>query len=114
MKNFTNEKCQLVLIGGRIKVNPVYVVAMKAYTNYSRVYMCYGKEYLVATPLGCIAARIHSEMFVRTHRSYVINMQYLKNYDQEGHKTALMKNDLTVIISRRKRQNFIDKLKNLG
>jgi DNA-binding LytR/AlgR family response regulator len=96
-----------ILIGSRTKVYPDEVIALVACENYCRVLMFDGVEILSSTTLGLIAARFKNENFVRTHRSYFINMAHLKKYDEKG---ATMQNDLRVTISRRKRQNFIDKL----
>jgi DNA-binding LytR/AlgR family response regulator len=99
-----------ILIGSRTKVDPDEVIALVACENYCRVLMFNGAEILSSTTLGLIAARFKNENFVRTHRSYFINMAHLKMYDEKSLCFATMQNDLRVTISRRKRQNFIDKL----
>jgi two-component system, LytTR family, response regulator len=101
---------ELILIGGRIKVDPDEVVAMVACENYCRVLMLNGKEILSSTTLGLVASRFKDGKFVRTHRSYLINMDFLKKYDEEHVTFAFMENNLRVTISRRKRQGFIDRL----
>jgi DNA-binding LytR/AlgR family response regulator len=74
------------------------------------VLMFDGLEILSSTTLGLIAERFKDQNFVRTHRSYFINMNHVKMYDEQSLCFATMQNDLRVTISRRKRQNFIDKL----
>ena len=82
-------KTNLVLIGGRKKVNPLKVVAFVANSNYSRVYMIDGKEHFVATTLGIIENRLDANVFVPTHRSSLINLKYLKKIDVSNLTFAL-------------------------
>lgn len=103
-----------VLIGGRTKVNPEDVIALIACTNYSRALMKSGQEFFVATTLGMIAARFDEKVFVRTHRSYLINIHYLKYFDIENGQFALLENNLRVNVSRRKKQNLIEKVEKLS
>ena len=100
----------LVLIGGRKKVNRLKVEAFVADSNYSRVYMVDGNEHFVATTLGIIENRLDTKVFVRTHRSSIINLKYLKKIDLSNLTFALLKNNLKVTISRRKKGIFLEKL----
>jgi two-component system, LytTR family, response regulator len=99
-----------IIIGGRIKVDPHEVVAIVACENYCKVLMLNGKEILSSTTLGLVVSRFKDAKFVRTHCSYLLNMDFLKKYDEVNLKFAFMENNLRVTISRRKRQNFIDSL----
>jgi DNA-binding LytR/AlgR family response regulator len=73
-----------------------------------------GQEFFVATTLGMIAARFDEKVFVRTHRSFLINIHYLKYFEGEKGKYAFLENNLRVNVSRRKRQNLIEKVENLS
>ncbi len=103
-----------ILIGGRTKVNPNDVIAFIACANYSRALMTTGKEFFVATTLGLIASRFDEKVFVRTHRTYLVNINYLKYINSDKGVYALLDNGLRVVVSRRKKQNLIEKLENLS
>ena len=99
----------LVLIGGRKKVNRLKVEAFVADSNYSRVYMVDGNEHFVATTLGIIENRMDANVFVRTQQSSLIILKYLKKTDVSNSSFALLKNSLKVKISRRKKGVFFRK-----
>lgn len=96
----------LILIGGRIKVHPTQVIALVASVNYSLAYMQDGQVYIVATPLKTLEARFKKSTFFRSHKSYLINLHYVVNYDNESLLFADMQNQIRATISRRKREGF--------
>lgn len=96
----------LILIGGRTKVNPLQVIALVASINYSLVYMNDGEMIIVATPLKLLEERFKTTTFFRSHKSYLINLQYVSSYDHEKPLFVEMQNKLKATISRRKREGF--------
>ena len=76
---------KLIPIGGRLKVNPLQVIVLVADVNYSLAYMNDGQVLLVATTLKELENRFRSDAFVRTHKSYLINLRYVADYDHEEH-----------------------------
>lgn len=113
-QNTVTRVMNTVHIGGRTNVNPDDVIACIACANYSRALMKTGKEFFVATTLGLIAARLDEKVFVRTHRTYLVNINYLKYIDSDKGEFVLLENDLRVVVSRRKKQNLIERLENLS
>ena len=52
------------------------ILYIEADRNYSRVFTG-AKEYLLSTTLKTIEEKLSSQLFVRTHRSYVINLAHV-------------------------------------
>jgi two-component system, LytTR family, response regulator len=98
-------KNKLVSIGGRTKVHPAQVIALVASVNYSLAYMNDGQVLMVAIPLKSLAKRFESEAFFRTHKSFLINIKYVADYNAIDN-SVLMKNKLRAAIARRKRTAF--------
>lgn len=100
-----------VLIGGYRKVSPAKILMMKADTNYTITYLIDGTHFLSATTLGIMEERLKEFNFYRTHRSTLINLQYLTNYDGINYEKYLpevkLKNDINIPIARRKIAHFI-------
>jgi DNA-binding LytR/AlgR family response regulator len=99
-------KNTLISIGGRTKVHPTQVIALVAAINYSLAYMNDGQVLIVATPLKMLEKRFEENSFYRTHKSFLINIKYVVDYDHENHLFVDMQNNLRATISRRKREGF--------
>ncbi|MFC0185136.1 LytTR family transcriptional regulator DNA-binding domain-containing protein [Pseudarcicella hirudinis] len=50
--------------------------------------------------------------FVRVHKSHLINLNYLLSYDRENATFLKLKDQKQVLISRRKRKSFQERLNN--
>ncbi len=78
------------------------VVMMKAYINYTVLYMKDGSTKLVTRTIKYFEQNLENQGFIRIHRSYVINPKYIVGYDSEK-DILLMSNGQEVVISRRKK-----------
>lgn len=86
----------------------MYCEAAGNYTNF----------YFTHQPMYCSARAIHDyeELlsdagFVRVHKSYLINMQHIKEYIRGEGGTVIMSNNAEVEVSRRKKEIFFSRLK---
>lgn len=71
------ENHKAVHIGGRMKVCPSEILYLKADENYTRLFLKGGKSLHVATTLGELEKRFLKLGFFRTHRSIVINAEFM-------------------------------------
>ena len=69
----------------------------------------YQKEYIVDNKINDVDKQMQGKGFFRTHKSYVINMKYVKEYDQS---TVVMQNEDSVYISRLRVKEFKESFKN--
>ena len=97
-----------ILIGARRTIKPQDVILFTADINYTQVYFCNGRKLIVATPLKIIEKRFaECSEFFRTHRSYLINLNYVKQFASIRNELFVqMENDYRVAVSRRKREAF--------
>jgi two-component system, LytTR family, response regulator len=109
------ETTNRILIGARRSILPQEIILFTANANYTEVHLSGGHIMTVATTLKIIEKRFAKcSEFFRTHKSYFINLNYIKRYHSLGEETFVqMKNDYRVVISRRKRGAFNRKLKEL-
>jgi DNA-binding LytR/AlgR family response regulator len=100
-----------IKVGGRKKVTPSEVILLVADANYTQIYFENGEKLLVATTLkklqSCFEA---TNFFFRNHRSSIVNLRYIKEFDQTG---IIMKNKQTLRISRRRLENLKEKMSGL-
>jgi DNA-binding LytR/AlgR family response regulator len=101
----------LIHIGGRTNVQPDEVVALVAAINYSLAYMHNGQVIVVATTLKKLENRFDSDTFFRVHKSCMINLNYLSQYDFQSIE---MQNHLKSPISRRRQEAFERKIRAFG
>ncbi len=65
-----------------------------------------GKRYVVKTTLAAIEEKIGNEAFVRVHRSYIVNVNWIRDIDD----SSLVINGKLIPISRNNRQTLMRKL----
>jgi two-component system, LytTR family, response regulator len=71
--------------------------------NYTIIHTLDGKKIISAFTLKKFSDIIEKGLFVRTHKSFIINLLYLKSY-QPNESILLLEGDKKIIISRRKRE----------
>jgi two-component system, LytTR family, response regulator len=97
-------------IGGRIRVCPQDVIAFVGSINYSLIYTQDGEVRIVATTLKNLENKFKPHHFFRSHKSFLINLNYVVHYNPIKLQFVEMKNHLKVAISRRKRAFFLEQL----
>lgn len=92
-----------VLVGSRKKIYPNEIIYCKGEANYSQIFLTNGKKLLVSTTLKTLENRFKNEGFFRTHKSSIVNLDFVKNYfsDFDG-GTIELSNNQTIEVSRRK------------
>lgn len=91
-------------VGSRTYIKPAEIVMISAEISYSYIYLRDGRKIIVSTNIQKLQERfLGIRNIVRVHRSHMINVNYLKAFDE---KRAALKNDLSCPISRRKKINL--------
>lgn len=104
-----------ILIGGYRKIFPSNILMLKADTNYTITYLVDGTQFLSATTLGILEERLKDFNFYRTHRSTLINLNYIPTMEDKDYLNELKLNDsLSVQVARRKLPDFIRQMKKMA
>ncbi len=91
-------------IGGRQEVCPEEIILLVADINYTQVYFNDGSKVIVATTLGKLEKRFRvNPLFFRTHKSFLINLNFIANHENLAENFIRMSNETKVIVSRRKK-----------
>lgn len=84
---------------------------LEADGSYTHIHLANGQSILITKKLGELEALIqHSDLF-KTHRSYLINLRYVKQYVRSEGGYILMQNDTHLPIARARKDAFLEKMK---
>ena len=92
----------LVRDGSRVHVLPVAKIAyVQAQDDYAAFY-CDGKEYLKEQTLGDVESSLDPSKFVRIHRSYLLNLDWLSRVelDERENRVAVLTDGRRLPVSR--------------
>ncbi|MDQ3050286.1 MAG: LytTR family DNA-binding domain-containing protein [Bacteroidota bacterium] len=87
------------------------ITRLQADDNYTRVFTVSGKQYLISRPLKDFERALPPGIFIRTHKSFMINIQHLKDFKNEDGGIAILKDGVKVPVSKRKNPLFFGALK---
>lgn len=83
------------------------IVRCEGWQKYTKVYTSFGETFLSSHSIGHYKNLLSENLFFHTHRSHIINVEYLDSYNIDG--SILMKDKSIVPVSRNKRQEFKDR-----
>jgi DNA-binding LytR/AlgR family response regulator len=83
------------------EILPNEIVMLQGFVNYSLVYLTDGSKIMIARTLKHFEGKLLPEGFIRVHRAYLINPEYLCNYNNRN-RSIVMKNGLEVEVARRR------------
>ncbi len=89
------------------KLQPKDVVLLKGFGNYTWVYLSNGSKVLFAKTMHTILESFQNVSFVRIHKSYCVNLNFIKSQVNKEELTLVMSNGITAEVSRRKKKEFL-------
>lgn len=93
-------------IGNRRIVDTSSIVAIEAQSSYSRFFLSDSTEFLASKTLKYFDTILESDKrFVRTHRAYVINLNFVKSINKKDYSVQL-ENGVVAKVSRNKMDFF--------
>lgn len=86
------------------------IVRLEADRNYTIVYLNTQRRIVVSRPLSEFESMLNMDVFVRVHKSHIINLNYMSGYVCEEAGYAIMPDDTRIEISRRRLHTFFEKV----
>jgi two-component system LytT family response regulator len=109
------EKIGLPINNGIKFVNFDEIILMEADGMYTKITTSLESDILISKPLKHFVALLDTiPTFYRPHRSYLINLKFIKQYIKSDGGYILMDNDETVSISQEKKDEFLSIVQNIG
>jgi two-component system LytT family response regulator len=90
------------------------IIRLEASRNYTKIYLNDDTEIISSKNLKEFEDILNSKSFCRIHKSHLINLKYLKEYSNLDGGTAIMSDNSRIVISRRRFQEFLDKLRDFS
>ncbi|MBL7941563.1 MAG: response regulator transcription factor [Flavobacteriales bacterium] len=110
----TVEKTVIPTKDGYAVVRNTDIIHLEADENYTTIYVVGGKKYVTSKNIKAFEDKLDPHMFFRVHKSHIINIaHHLKEFIRTEGNIAVMSNQAQVPVSRRKLQEFLDKLESL-
>ncbi len=87
------------------------IIRCEAEGSYTMFFMANSKRFLVAYGLKHYEELLSEKEFVRIHRHHLVNVKYVARYEKEGF--AIMRDETKIEVARRKKDEFLEALKNV-
>lgn len=87
-----------------------YIMLLKGKANYTIFILSDGREKVVAHTLKYFGSFLQTYGFQRVHRASMINPKFVKSYKEKSN-IITMDNQMSVQISRRRRDDFVSNLR---
>lgn len=105
-----NKKLVLPLMEGFEVVRLSEILYCQAADNFSCFYFTNGKKAMICRPLKHYEKTLEVYHFCRVHRSYIVNLEYVKRYLKGKGGTIILENETSIPIAPSKKEAFIKKL----
>ena len=88
------------------------IMMLEGYGNYTYVHLINGKKILLSKTLKAFCQLFQQNDFARIRKSYLINLNYLKEVDLSGYVSVTMQTGQRIEISRRRKMEFQQQFRN--
>lgn len=86
------------------------ILYLKADGNYTEVFLRNSNKILVTKLIKEFEDILKSEGFIRTHKSYIVNIKYAKEYCKKLANCLVLEGDISVPVARRKKEEVLSYL----
>jgi len=83
-----------------ILVNAQDIIYCKSEGSYTIVYLKNGKNHLISKGISSFEEVLPKNLFVKTHKSYIVNYKEIKEIIKQGAPEIVLTNDIIVPVSR--------------
>jgi len=77
-------------------------------SNYCKIKCTDGKEFLLAKTLKYVEELLASELFLRIHKSFLVNLNYITKFDKVDDLKITLSNGEQLPVSVRKKEDFLN------
>ena len=105
-------KVSFPLSGKTIFVKPSEIIYCKADGNYSNIYFKDENKELISKKLKEIEIIINNDRFYRVHNSYLVNLNYVKEFVRNDGYHVVLDNGLSIPVARSRKDTVLDLLNN--
>ena len=100
--------------GGFTVVEIKDITRLEADNNYTKVFTTDKKMYYVSKPLKVFEDNLKDIIFFRVHRSFIINLNHVKEFLREDGGTIVMMDDTKIQLPKTRTNDFMEAVKKLS
>ncbi|WP_397445174.1 LytR/AlgR family response regulator transcription factor [Polaribacter sp. R77954] len=108
-----NKKIAIPLSGKVVFLNIEEVVYCKSDGNYTTLFLLDGTSYLYSKKIKDVYELLNTEDIVRVHQSYLVNMNFVKEYVKNEGYYLILENTKTIPVSKPNRMVILEAMQNL-
>lgn len=108
--NTQHQKVVLPLIDGFMVVKLQEIVYCEAQDNFTCFYLTDGQKPLICRKLKFYENALSQHGFCRVHRSFMINLEYVKRYIKGKGGTVIMENGQEIQVANARKQTFLERM----
>jgi len=108
------ERITLGHTGGFSVVEMKDIIRLEADSNYTRVHVTGKKPYFVSKPLKVFEDSLKDNIFFRVHRSYIINLNHVKEFLREDGGVIVMADDARIQLPKARNNDFLEAMRKLS
>lgn len=86
------------------------IIYCQADSSYTIVHLLNGKKIITSKLLKLIEELLPTQTFYRIHKSYIVNLNLIKQYIKIDGNQVVLENDIHLDVSERNKKDFLDKL----
>lgn len=109
--NSQNRKVVLPLIDGFEVVKLNEILFCEAQDNFTKVYLKDGSNSLICRKLKFYETALTDHGFCRVHRSFLVNLEYIKRYKKGKGGAVILENGKEIQVSNSRKQEFLERFK---
>jgi two-component system LytT family response regulator len=106
----TNKKILFPSNNGYNIVKIASIIYCQAEVNYSTAYTTENKSYTISHSLKYLEEMLPASIFFRTHKSFLVNMNFIKSFDRKR-GVAILENNKAIEVASRRTEDFLKTLK---
>jgi len=96
--------------GKEIKfISPNEIIYCVSDDNYTDIYMSENRKIVTSRSLKELERILSPDQFLRIHNSFIVNLLHVVSYNNENNNMVKMSNGKQLMVSRRKKQEFLSK-----
>jgi len=105
-------KIALPLSGKTLFVSASDILYCKSDGNYTEIFFKDNKREVLSKKLKTVEEIIHNELFFRVHNSYLVNIDYIKEFIKSDGQYLVLENGTSIPVSRSKKEALLKYLNN--
>jgi two-component system, LytTR family, response regulator len=96
-------------VGSRIKfISYNEIIYCKAEGRYTHIVLKNGKSIMTAKLLKSFENKLPADIFLRIHKSYIINLNYISNYNKNNNAILLLGTSTKLVVSKRRKRRILE------